>query len=850
VTTTNIAYVPSSHLDLYWLGSYQTCLERGATLIRAYLDRCLANPDETFLLETVVFADYFLQRYPEYREPLLGLIREGRVDIGTVFVDRWEHLILGESHIRNIQVGAAWSEAFLGHPNPVATHPDLPGLVAQTSQIYAQANVRYYVTSRKVFEDGAVWRHRSPDGTELTFLNWPKHYIYYPIELDDLPVSFDWLRTGIDVEASGAMFPLGTIPVNGGAGDLTDPGDFRERYGASLQDLIAASRVAYPDLTFGYTVPSRVLAPYDGIERLPVVEGEIPSVWGVACDETVEFFRRNRQSEYQLLAAETLAVVLDHLDIPAIPPHEVPWQGRFYESAFFAAKDPIPAGQELAEIWKMHLFTEDHNGGGYEAALSTFQKRQMQGRVLDYTGQIIDHGLRELGVRLVTDAPGVIAFNPLGQPWTGGLRMTIPSAAWDAGMRAAAGDPAGTLLPQQMIGADSDGIELLVQVDAIPSVGYCHIPFVAMADRGGDEAPVQVERTDHAVVMACGGVAVEVDGRSGAITRLHDGEHCADWGRPELGAIRAIRETGNDVTLRTDNATAPVESTLRSVSAGATGPLFSSIRIEREVLGNTIEQDVSLWHDGHLELEVRIRWSGAHNWQLRLALPTSPTADGVAYGSPFHGSGWTETTPLAAPRNGDEILLEDYGRYREVQEWVHVRNGDAGLLQVTTHPGFCFGDRGLEAVLLRSAPSCGDTRFFWENAGEQVYRFAWYPTGGDWRSAGSIARAQQTLRPPVNRWVEPGSGGRIPKVGSFLSPLPDRVVLSSLSRNVESGDTDIRVLAVEALNEPLVLEGPLVGAGATVEAVDLTGRAFGTGAVPDSMPAWRIQTFAVRATGA
>jgi len=58
-----IAYIPSSHLDLYWLGNYKTCLERGAQLIHSYLDRCLATPDETFLLETVVFADYFLFKY-------------------------------------------------------------------------------------------------------------------------------------------------------------------------------------------------------------------------------------------------------------------------------------------------------------------------------------------------------------------------------------------------------------------------------------------------------------------------------------------------------------------------------------------------------------------------------------------------------------------------------------------------------------------------------------------------------------------------------------------------------------------------------------------------------------------
>lgn len=29
-----IAYIPSSHLDLYWLGTSKTCLERGAQVIK------------------------------------------------------------------------------------------------------------------------------------------------------------------------------------------------------------------------------------------------------------------------------------------------------------------------------------------------------------------------------------------------------------------------------------------------------------------------------------------------------------------------------------------------------------------------------------------------------------------------------------------------------------------------------------------------------------------------------------------------------------------------------------------------------------------------------------------------
>ena len=835
MTRTTFAYVPSSHLDLYWLGSYRTCLERGAHVIKDYLDRCLAHPEETFLLETVVFAEYFLEKHPDYRDLLLQLIREGRVEIGTVFVDRWEHLILGESHIRNIQIGARWSRDFLGDVNPLATHPDLPGLVAQTSQIYAQAGVEHYVTSRKLYENGAVWRHRAPDGTVLTYLNWPKHYIYYPLAAEDLPTPFEWIRSGLDVPATKQMFPLGTIPINAGAGDLTDSSDFRERYGAFLQDLIIANREKYPQYDFTFAIPSTVLEPYAGRDDIPELSGDIPSVWGVACDEEVVFFRRNRQSEYQLLAAETLAVVLEHLGLPAIPETEEPWQGRFYESAFYARKDPIATGQEFAELWKMHIFTEDHNGGGYEAALSTFQKRVMQDRVLAYTGQIISNGLAQLAGQLGTTGKGILAFNPLGQASDSTLTFDLPSADWDAGLRPV--DTEGAVVPAQVVSSTGGTTTVAAVVEPVPSVGYRFLNLAEATAPSGTPS-----RATGDLTLSANGTTVTVDAATGAITALSSDGQDTNWGHEQFGTLRAIRESRNDVTLRIEDDAERVESRFLRAELAGEGPLFSTIRIDREILGNQVEQFVSLWHDGHVELETRIRWSGAHNWQVRLALPTASSTDDIAFGSPFYGSIWSDVTAEAYPRNGDELLVPDYHRYREVQEWLHLRQGNAGLQLVTTHPGFCFDDRGLEAVLLRTSPSCGDMRFFWENAGEQIYRIALYPVAGDWQAAGTIARAQRHLRRPVTALVEASGSGARDVAAGFLTVESDSALLSSLSRNVATGNVDLRVFEATGHDTTVTFGGELAAPALTP--VDFIERETGEpveGAI--ELPAWRIQTF-------
>ena len=118
MTRPTFAYLPSSHLDLFWLGNYKSCLERGAEIIRQYVERCAEAAGETFLLDTVVFAEYFLQRHPELRDTFLQLVQEGRLEIGAAYVDRWETLILGESQIRNVQIGKRWCREASGSTIP------------------------------------------------------------------------------------------------------------------------------------------------------------------------------------------------------------------------------------------------------------------------------------------------------------------------------------------------------------------------------------------------------------------------------------------------------------------------------------------------------------------------------------------------------------------------------------------------------------------------------------------------------------------------------------------------------------------------------------------------------------
>ena len=838
------AYLPSSHLDLFWLGNYKTCLERGAEILRQYVERCMAASDETFLVDTVVFAEYFLQRHPELRSAFLQLVRDGRLEIGCAYIDRWETLILGESLIRNVQIGKQWCREVLDLDNEVVTHPDLPSMTPQIAQIYREAGLRYYVTSRKVFPHGQVWRYQSPDGTAMLVLNYPRHYVFAFMDESDHPeaVRRAWVRP-LDIEATLRGFPLGTVLVSGSSGDLCDRGDFVERNGRNLEEYVALYREKYPEYDFTYSTAARVLASYAEYADLPCLQGEIPSVWGAAADEETTFFQRDRQIEGQLLTAETLAAAANLLQVPWRPAGADQWQGTFDEVAFFGRKDPIEPGKELDELWRMHVFTQDHNGGGQEGALSTFQKRVIQQRCLGYTQAIIDHTLEQIGRRLAHDGECLLVFNPHGQDWSGVLDLTVPAQHWQTGLSVADGE--GRRLPSQAQQQGEDAVRIHVAVPAIPAVGYRTFQLREAGDQPAATG-VQIRQDVGTLKLETAELLVAIDRTTGNLTHIYDRRRGQEWGGAQVGQLYALRETGNDVTLRMAAGEAPAVQALTKIEVVAAGELYTAVRIHKQLLRCEVEQTVTVWSSGaRVDLETRIFWWGARNQQVRLVLPGPKDCEAVTYGAPFYGVSWAEIAAGTAPRNSDEIAPADQLNYREVQGWVHVAGAAGGATILTSHPAFHYDDAELAAVLMRTSPSCGDNRLFWENAGEQVFTFTILPGESDWRAARAQELAAQHLRQPAARLVQ-AQNGDLPPAQGLLQVQGTSVALSSLYDDAESGATLVRVWETAGVAQTVTFTGPFSGGTATaVNLINEVSEPTPAGQAGDwqlDLPAWGIRT--------
>jgi hypothetical protein len=240
---------------------------------------------------------------------------------------------------------------------------------------------------------------------------------------------------------------------------------------------------------------------------------------------------------------------------------------------------------------------------------------------------------------------------------------------------------------------------------------------------------------------------------------------------------------------------------------------------------------------GRVDVTTTVDWPGFERWQIRSPLAPSSRAD-VVHGTPFHASGWTEVPADQKTLMPDEISEADLAAYREVQHWVHVRGGaNAGLAILTAHPAFRHDGDELEAVLLRTAPSCGDLRMAWTNPGRTTWDFTLVPVDADWRAADMPELADIAWRQPrivpagaqdeVDLLVNDGDTVRL----SALFVEDDRI----LARVVNQSDTDAEVqLRGRAIADTAHV---LDLAGAELEAV-----APEAGTLVLTVPAWRIVT--------
>lgn len=821
-----------THCDLFWMGTHTECLERGTAIQRRALELMEQHPDYCYYIETTIFAEYHLRRYPEDKARMQRLMERGQLEVGACFVDRIEHSHHGESLVRQAVEGGRWLRETFGPGPRTVCHPDLPGMSPQVPQVYAQAGVSCYLRARGF---GAVYHWTAPDGSSILYCNL---FGYGDKRLADFE----------------RVLQEPTLPayffVRGGYADLGEASD-------AVLGIVSELRQRHPQFTFQFASPGRVLAQLQS-QPLPQLSGEMPFGWGSVGSAFVRLMAQSVELEHRLLTAEKLLALARGQGLTVRPTSDPladlsrhPQPHRRLPGNLFG--DPIPEGEELRELWRCELFCQDHNYGGRHGAQSNWDKEVLRDHALTKAARWVEGGLRALADG--GEGEQVVVFNPLS--WARDEVVTIPDETPET---LQAVGPDGVPLPTQ---PTEDG--LAVELTSLPPLALQSFRLVHSRStiRNLQSLGGQVESWLHSEQME-----VEVDAARGRISRLFDRTLGRDLVEPEaergFGELVSYRDPGVDVRY---NFTGEVESDSLvdyEVVRREDGPVLARLTVAGVFLESRVEKEFTLYKRlRRVDLRLRLWWWGAFGEHLRLCFPfASKGFQETWYGVPFyamrwpqmlHGDGVSDDLTLEQGLTIPDMLLPaDRRHFREVIGWLEVGYGDHGVTVGTRSTCWWIHGPELHASLLRTQFSCGDPNLWNLNPGFHEWTFRLVPHAGDWREGKAYRRGEETLNavPLVRKGgkgeEEEGRERKGREGWEAVGVVPEHVMVTALKpSDFASEAIVVRVLECEGRPAEVLLTFPFPFRHA--EAVNLLEEPAGPVAVEGRsvripLRPWQFQT--------
>jgi alpha-mannosidase len=742
--TRHVHMVGNAHIDPVWLWQWPEGYQEVRATFRSAIDRMEEFPEFVFTANSVLFLRWIEESDP----PLFGAIRERIADgrwqvIGGWWLEPDCNLPGGEALVRHGLIAQRYLLDRFGITATVGANVDAFGHNATIPQLLRRSGMDSYVFLRPGPHEAPLpplfwWE--AADGSRVLAYRIPHEYNSLP---GDLGYQVDKSLAQLPADAQETMVFYGV--GNHGGGPTRANLESMRRLNANGGG---------PRLT-----PSHPRAFFDAIlasgaaDALPVHRGELQR-HGVGCYSAhSEIKRLNRRTEQLLARAEKWSALADALGGPAYP------------------------RAELTQAWEQLLFNQFHDTlAGTSIAPAYEDARDQLGHAASLGATATNRALQAIAARidlpLDPDTFPVVVFNP--HPWPlhavvelefGGVPDGPVRVVDDAGAEAAT-------QPTRSLATVGGWRGRHAFVADVPPLGYRTYRFTA----GEPAAQGAVSAGDHR--LANEHLAVEVDPRTGAITRLELLDEGLDLAPAAPGARAVVIDDPSDTwghrTRSYDQRIGAFTTTsVRLVEHGAARAV---LRVESRFESSTLVEELVLSAGARqLELRVTLDWrERLRMLKLRFATPLideRATFD-VGYGH------------VERPANGDEV---------PAQTWVDVSgrlpDGRAAGLSVLNDAKYGHDVRGgdVGVTVARSPvfawhePKVLDPDGLYEYLDQGIQRFTLrlLPHAGDWRAAGTV-RAAAELNQPAIAALESFHAGPLPQQRSLASVASDTVVMAVL----------------------------------------------------------------------
>ena len=732
-----------THIDVAWWWTVAQTREKVARSFATVLKLMDEYPEYRFMSSQCVLYDFLRQRYPEVYERVKARVAEGHWEPeGGMWLESDTNLTSGESLVRQFVHGKRFFKEEFGVDCRILWLPDVFGYSGALPQIMKRSGIDYFMTTKlawnqidKIPNDTFIWR--GIDGSEvLTHLittagigqDVKKNFFTtYNGLLHPDAIMGGWERYQNKEINNDILVAFGH--GDGGGGPTREMLEVGRRMGRGVKGI--------PRLRqgFGGKYFRELEARVKDNPRLDTWEGELYFEYHRGTLTSMARNKRsNRKSELLLMDLELASVMAqDALAYPA---------------------------QEIDGMWKTVLLNQFHDILPGSSIHEVYEvTRREYAELAEKAGSLLRERLRALAGK----GGAIAVFNTLGFERDDIVRLEGVDCA-------ALADDEGRTFPVQRTAEGA-----VAYVRGLPPKGYKSLVPVS----AGEAEPSAFRLDGDTLTTPFYRVTLDENGHFSSIYDLeYDRETVQPGRRANLLRMfedKPIYYDNWDIDDYYTEKSWDVDN-LTKLEWTEMGPVRATLRLEYEIAGVTVAQDVRFYADSRrIDFETVVDWT-LHQHLLKVEFPVAVHSDEATFDIQFGSL----KRKVHKNTSWDKARFE-YGG----QKWMDFSEGHYGVALLNDCKyGHSVSNGVLSLTLIKSGIEPNPDA----DVEKHYFTYAIMPHGGGWREGG-VVREGYKLNQPAYALAEAAEGLSY----SFASAEPANIVLETVKAAEDGSGTVLRL---------------------------------------------------------
>ena len=732
-----------THIDVAWWWTVAQTREKVARSFATVLKLMDEYPEYRFMSSQCVLYDFLRQRYPEVYERVKARVAEGHWEPeGGMWLESDTNLTSGESLVRQFVHGKRFFKEEFGVDCRILWLPDVFGYSGALPQIMKRSGIDYFMTTKlawnqidKIPNDTFIWR--GIDGSEvLTHLittagigqDVKKNFFTtYNGLLHPDAIMGGWERYQNKEINNDILVAFGH--GDGGGGPTREMLEVARRMERGVKGIPRVRQ------EFAGKYFRELEARVKDNPRLDTWEGELYFEYHRGTLTSMARNKRsNRKSELLLMDLELASVMAqDALAYPA---------------------------QEIDGMWKTVLLNQFHDILPGSSIHEVYEvTRREYAELAEKAGTLLSERLRALAGK----GGAIAVFNTLGFERDDIVRLEGVDCA-------ALADDEGRTFPVQRTAEGA-----VAYVRGLPPKGCKSLVPVS----AGEAAPSAFRLDGDTLTTPFYRVTLDENGHFSSIYDLeYDRETVQPGRRANLLRMfedKPIYYDNWDIDDYYTEKSWDVDN-LTKLEWTEMGPVRATLRLEYDIAGVTVAQDVRFYADSRrIDFETVVDWT-LHQHLLKVEFPVAVHSDEATFDIQFGSL----KRKVHKNTSWDKARFE-YGG----QKWMDFSEGHYGVALLNDCKyGHSVSNGVLSLTLIKSGIEPNPDA----DVEKHYFTYAIMPHGGGWREGG-VVREGYKLNQPAYALAEAAEGLSY----SFASAEPANIVLETVKAAEDGSGTVLRL---------------------------------------------------------